>query len=265
MKCSSAMVRLSIRPMRELNTNPNGHAIKIMITRKVLEYMLLQEFIKTYCRSDELVDIRFKCDEETVSEYYGKANEIPEKLLSETMVQQVCVRKKEIIPWNGYGFVEFSLEILVQPVSDNPKTDGEPTQSEKLDSNENDATKAEKTKSTNPKNCTPNKDVMELNKDEFLKTEFGRDLRNTVDLLDRAIKMQSKCSNKGGWDEFKLHSQRIEELDNRCEVFKLAIKQFYGIEYDFHRTDDYYGFCTKDGSDWLYKVERGIDGNGEKS
>lgn len=110
---------------------------------------------------------------------------------------------------------------------------------------------------------TERTEIMKLNKEEFFKTEFGIELKNTIELLEHAIKMQKKCSNKGDWDGFYLHSQRIEELDSRCEVFKLAIKQFYGIEYQFRRTDDYYGFCTKDISDWLFKVERKMDGKGE--
>lgn len=40
------------------------------------------------------------------------------------------------------------------------------------------------------------------------------------------------------------------------EVYHLALKQFYGVEYYFTRTDEYYGVCTEDESDWLIKVER---------
>ena len=36
----------------------------------------------------------------------------------------------------------------------------------------------------------------------------------------------------------------------------MAIKHFYGVEYHFTRTDEYYGLCTEDESDWLMRVER---------
>ena len=42
------------------------------------------------------------------------------------------------------------------------------------------------------------------------------------------------------------------------EVYKLALKHFYGVEYFFTRTDEYFGICTEDESDWLMKVERTI-------
>lgn len=39
-------------------------------------------------------------------------------------------------------------------------------------------------------------------------------------------------------------------------MLKLAIKQFYGIEFFFTRTDEYFGIVTEDEADWLMKVER---------
>lgn len=104
---------------------------------------------------------------------------------------------------------------------------------------------------------------MKLNKEEFLKTEFGRDLRFTLVLYDRYYIERSKYANQVDWSGFDLHNQGMKNLGNRWYVFKLAMKHFYGIEYIFRRTDEYYGVCTKDGSDWLFKVERKIDGKGE--
>lgn len=34
------------------------------------------------------------------------------------------------------------------------------------------------------------------------------------------------------------------------------MKQFYSIEYNFTRTDNYYGVCTEDETDWLFKCYR---------
>lgn len=36
----------------------------------------------------------------------------------------------------------------------------------------------------------------------------------------------------------------------------MAVRQFYGIEYCFSRTDEYFGVCTEDETDWLFKVNR---------
>lgn len=36
----------------------------------------------------------------------------------------------------------------------------------------------------------------------------------------------------------------------------MAVKQFYGVEYHFTRTDDYFGCCTEDGEDFLFRFER---------
>ena len=36
------------------------------------------------------------------------------------------------------------------------------------------------------------------------------------------------------------------------------MRQFYNIEYHFSRTDEYFGVCTEDETDWLFKVEREV-------
>jgi hypothetical protein len=92
---------------------------------------------------------------------------------------------------------------------------------------------------------------MELNKEEFLKTEFGCELERQVRMLESNISEKAKCK------DFETESafNRLITKDFAClDVFILAIKQFYGIEYVFTRTDDYYGLCTEDGSDFLIKI-----------
>jgi hypothetical protein len=42
----------------------------------------------------------------------------------------------------------------------------------------------------------------------------------------------------------------------RWDMARLALLSFYGMHYKVTRTLDYYGICTDDESDWLYKVER---------
>ena len=86
---------------------------------------------------------------------------------------------------------------------------------------------------------------MKMNKEKFLKTELGAEMTNCID-----------C-----WDLYL--SKKDHESALLCQaqwtIYKMAIKQFYSIEYHFTRTDDYYGIVTEDESDWLYKVERNLN------
>ena len=83
---------------------------------------------------------------------------------------------------------------------------------------------------------------MKINKDKFLKTEFGAEMKNCIDCCDFYI-----CNN---------YYNNALLCQAQWEVYQMAIKQFYGIEYHFTRTDEYYGVVTEDYKDWLYKVER---------
>lgn len=40
------------------------------------------------------------------------------------------------------------------------------------------------------------------------------------------------------------------------EVYQMALKQFYGVNYHFTRTDECYGVVKDDYSEWLFKNER---------
>ena len=94
---------------------------------------------------------------------------------------------------------------------------------------------------------------MKLNVEEFMETEMGIELKATVTAWDRALSKRRKDADGFGfyhWDSI------CRECLSKWEVFQLAIKQFYGIEFWFTRTDDYFGACTEDESVWLMKVYR---------
>lgn len=82
---------------------------------------------------------------------------------------------------------------------------------------------------------------MKFNKENFLKTKFGAGMIKCVDCwdlyLDKDFESAKLCQAQ--W-----------------EIYQMAIKQFYGIEYHFTRTDEHYGIVTEDDKNWLYKVER---------
>ena len=87
-----------------------------------------------------------------------------------------------------------------------------------------------------------------------MKTEFGSELEDTITAWDKALEAQWFH----GYDseEYKRGMQSALWCQAQWEVYKLALKQFYGVEYCFSRTDEYYGLCTEDESDWLMRVDR---------
>lgn len=96
--------------------------------------------------------------------------------------------------------------------------------------------------------------LMKMNKKKFMETEFGSELEDTISAWDKALEAQWFH----GYDseEYKRGMQAALWCQAQWEVYKLALKQFYGVEYCFTRTDEYYGLCTEDERDWLMKVDR---------
>ena len=64
---------------------------------------------------------------------------------------------------------------------------------------------------------------MKLNIKKFMMTEMGGELEETIKAWDQALE---------------------------------AIRQFYGIEFNFTRTDEYFGICNDDETIWLMKENR---------
>ena len=85
-------------------------------------------------------------------------------------------------------------------------------------------------------------EIMRLNKEKFLKTEFGAELKNCILCWDAALEL--KDNKTAQW------------CQAQWEVYQMALKQFYGVSYHFTRTDGYYGVVTDDCSEWLFKFER---------
>lgn len=91
---------------------------------------------------------------------------------------------------------------------------------------------------------------MKLNKEQFLKTEFGSELERTIIAWDEALEKH----NRTGEDKDILRT--LAWCQAQWEVYRMAMKQFYGVEYHFTRTDEYYGLCTEDERDFLFKKYR---------
>ena len=84
--------------------------------------------------------------------------------------------------------------------------------------------------------------MMKMNKEKFLKTELGSGLQECITAWDHWLEVGDRKA--AYW------------CQAQWEVYKMAVRQFYGIEYCFSRTDEYFGVCTEDETDWLFKVER---------
>lgn len=95
---------------------------------------------------------------------------------------------------------------------------------------------------------------MKLNKEKFLKTELGGELQDCIISWDQALEAQRKY--KYYTEEYKAEGKRAYWCQAQWEVYQMAIKQFFGVQYCFTRTDNYYGLVTEDGADWLFKVCR---------
>ena len=85
---------------------------------------------------------------------------------------------------------------------------------------------------------------MRFNKDKFLKSELGSSMIECVQAWDKWLMLDD--SKAALW------------CQAQWEVYKMALRQFYGIECYFNRTDECFGICTEDGKNWLYKEERSI-------
>lgn len=95
--------------------------------------------------------------------------------------------------------------------------------------------------------------MLKMNKEKFLKTEFGAELDSCVKSWDKALDNCRTFSQET--EEYKRERKAADWCQAQWEVYQKAIKQFYGIEYHFTRTDEYFGVVTED-DDWLIKIER---------
>lgn len=87
-------------------------------------------------------------------------------------------------------------------------------------------------------------------KEKFLKSEFGSELESVITAWDEALEKH----NRTGEDKDILRT--LAWCQAKWEVYRMAMKQFCGVEYHFTRTDEYYGLCTEDETDFLFKKYR---------
>lgn len=95
---------------------------------------------------------------------------------------------------------------------------------------------------------------MKLNKKEFLETELGQMLTECICGWEQMLDDMSRHAY--GTPDYEEAVKEANLCNEKWNIFRVVLKQFYGKEYHFTRTDDYYGICTEDESDWLFKVDK---------
>lgn len=98
---------------------------------------------------------------------------------------------------------------------------------------------------------------MKLNKEKFLKTELGTNLKECITAWDKAL---NTVSCHSGCSTFTDEYRRARQTESWCqaqwEVYRLLLKQFYNAEYYFSRDKSFCGIISKDCTDVLFMVER---------
>ena len=105
---------------------------------------------------------------------------------------------------------------------------------------------------------------MKLVKARFESTEFGGQMVEIVKAIDFYLEEKSHTNQWEEPEKYKRLRKNIDRSFAQFEIFKLAVKQFYGVEYHLTRTDDYFGCCTEDGEDFLFRFERERKASGKE-
>ena len=85
---------------------------------------------------------------------------------------------------------------------------------------------------------------MKFNKENFLNTELGTNLKECIESWDFALRGEATTKPLADW------------CQAQWEVYQVMFRQIYHIHYYFSRTNKYFGVCTANQEDWLIKVER---------
>ena len=93
-----------------------------------------------------------------------------------------------------------------------------------------------------------------MTKQEFLKTEVGTAMRSCVRLLNESL--EKRESVRYGSVEYEKHTGMARCCLAQWDVYAIVLRELFGQEYYFSRTDEYFGVCTEDEKDWLFRIEK---------
>lgn len=104
---------------------------------------------------------------------------------------------------------------------------------------------------------------IQIQKDDFLETELGANMIECVRAWDKCITEMYR--NECDTDEYREAEKDAIWRKAQMEVYRMVLRQIYGIEYYFSRSDTFFGILSADGLNWLYyeKKDRVFDEKGE--
>ena len=99
-----------------------------------------------------------------------------------------------------------------------------------------------------------NKARIGLNKENLLGSVFGEGLKTCVDDIELWLRLLNRARMRHNKDLEK-EMRRLLQLDVRqLNAYRLALHEFYNMNYVLRRTDTYYGLVNpNDETDWLFK------------
>lgn len=99
---------------------------------------------------------------------------------------------------------------------------------------------------------------MKLNKEKFLKTEFGSKLQECVTAWDHWLTELDQFTFNASSTEYKRVRKAADWCQAQWDVYQMAMKQFYGIDFYFKRTEQYFGVYAMDESCYLFEIDREV-------
>ena len=93
----------------------------------------------------------------------------------------------------------------------------------------------------------------DFNKEDFLNSIFGRGLIECIQWWDKHLCEMSKFN----WvtPEYRSAEYLAHGYESQWAVYKKYFRTI-GLEYNFSRTDKYFGICSDNETDWLIKFDR---------
>lgn len=95
----------------------------------------------------------------------------------------------------------------------------------------------------------------DFNKEEFLNSMFGEGLIECIREWDKQLCMKAQFNEFT--PEYRASDYQAHGYECQWYVYKKFFRSI-GLRYNFTRTDEYFGVCSDDETDWLIKFDRSV-------
>ena len=92
-----------------------------------------------------------------------------------------------------------------------------------------------------------------FNKEDFLYSIFGEGLIECIQGWDKQLYEMSRLNEFT--PEYKAAEYLAHGYESQWTVYKKYFRTI-GLKYNFSRTDEYFGICSDEETDWLIKFDR---------